>query len=674
MRHVSLSEPQQLTQRWKVLYQRKQAEADAARLLDPWRHMLTDQLADVIWEDVPENFAQRLVTKTDISSVTDTNVAMLSGRRPKITVTPLDAALLSDATAANALESIIYGFHHELSRDRPVALQNEAAEWCVHRGYIVGRYIMLSPSERGEKTEEAAPLVDPETGETVPRQVVTDPGRFPIEVFLPDPHDCVWVHGRDGRVIEYIHQTSFTWDTICDMYPDIYEHAEFRRQFEEGVTDSLLNSEIEVLDYWNNDENAIVIDGKFYKKPTKHHYLCCPVIVEVARGKRVKRDDAKLPRFEGTPFCAAMLESIRQASWASSVLASNLDEVGIAKLVMEGIDPRPNVSPWWGLNSAGKLDFQFKAELGPNGRVIPTFGNEKLKYLEPPQIVGVWQEFKQDRLRDAQLVSYAESILSGAQQIELSGYAYAQIKQACIARLEPYRACLDRFHSRLYEALVALLVVRWDIGDAQLALTYVQGGQGKSLTVSREQLRQIRSVEFLVIPDVPTDQEKEWNALFQAMTVGALSQRTVIEKMGIVDNPDAELERMAFEEVARNDPTIKMALAKRYMKRNGLDQEMNELQAPAPQQPQALGPGAASMQQQPPAQAQLQQQQPAQQPVQPGALQPAPEQAPQGGIPPEVMQLAQQLQQQQPELQNVPVEQIALAIMQQASQQQGVQA
>lgn len=563
------------------------------RDLDPWRHYLVDQLEDQIrGPKTPQSAWFKTIAKPDIASVTTTVVSFLSGRDPVIMVQPKSPDSLMHANAADLFERLGAAIWHQLDKDREDTLLSEITEHIVHRGACVVKVLWLSPEERGEVREEV-PLegVDPVLsldGDNLVEDVLTEervvePGTFPILVQVIDPLECVWVRGKDGRTTEFAHVCQSTWDEICDNFPDIEDHPDFKGQ----ITLQSLDSSVEVIDYWDETVNATIVNGTLYKL-AEHGYPCIPVVVELAKPRQVPVAPGAKTRYqrEGTPFCLPMLEPIRNLSWSESVVASYLNETVYATLKHRRIKSDGS-SPYFVVATdgpdKGKKIYRNLVEIGPGQQVMPLFDDEDLEYVQPPPIVQVAAHFQDKMARDAQVNSFHEGILTGMAPAGPSGVSVIQQRVATIARMEPYRMGGDRTVTRTLQMVVKVALYNWDYGDAKLVLDDLIGLDENDPEggITKELLEAIGPIQARVQAEVPTNEEQERAFFMQALSQNTVSRKTVINKLNIAQDADREMERIAFEMLAFSDEQFLRALAMEHAYKSGL----MERPAGAPAQP-----------------------------------------------------------------------------------------
>ncbi len=657
---VQVSNESDVLARLSALESRFAPQRFMQRELDPWRHMDMRLTEAEIWRNVPENARRRTIMKPDIASVTNTLVAFLSGRRPKVRTRPKNPLALKQIDRANANERVGLALFDTIDRIGPSSLLAQMAESVVHRGELVIRVLWLSPEERGEEREtlEPDPNVIEITGEPpAPEEIITKEGRFPLLVQVLDPVECSYTLGQDDRLVEFVHRYWTTWSGVADAFPGIRDKDTFRNRF----NISSLDTAVEVIDYWTEDEHCILVDRAVYQEPTPHHYPRIPVIVEQVNPRPVQVNDTVTQRM-GTPFCWPMLEPTRHLSWADSMLATYLEEANFSTIKLRGINP--DRSPYMVKDpKGGPPQFQFALGLGPGNRVVPLFESEDLEYMTTPPIVAPMQDFRQSRSRDSSLTSFPESILSGAQTMDISGYAFSQMKQAAMARVEPPRMSMDRGASRTMTLCNDIIVAWWDLGDVPLVLTELvttkDGLDTQTVELTKEDFLSVASIEVTIDPEVPINEEQEKTLIFQAHSQGLMSDLTAIERLGYVQDASAEIERVTFEQVAKQNPQIQLAVALKYMKNNDIE--------PAPQPAQAAAPGVAPGPASPPSPSPFP---PAASPAGPAAGVPSPASAVGPGGPPIDPAMIAQAKQQFPQLANLPDEQVAQIIMQAMQQQQ----
>ena len=602
------------------------------RAVDDWRHLNVGALEQRVWGGVKENEKtrnkRRTIITTHIAATTDTVVAFLSSKKPRITTMPRDPRRLSDIDTANANERIHDLVWQTIDRDRPVSLLRAITEYNTNRGVIVLKGIWLSPEERGEVRRTIAPPDDL----AVEYEETVVPGGFPLLVEALDPLDCFWTLGRDDLCIEFAHEQTFPWEIVCDMFPDIYDHPDFKSQLSTGL--AINGGTCKVVDYWTTERNIILIDGRIYKN-AEHRYGEVPFIVELT-DPRVLRNGAGPVEKVGVPFCYDMVNPATHLSWAESLSASHLNNTAIGLMEHAGIDP--HISPYFGL-AEGDTEPSYKmiVDYGPDGVIVPTFYGERLRYVNPPRIVDVLEVYKQSRVRDLSLVSFPESILSGAQVADVSGYAYAQMKQAAMARVEGPRMAGDRALSRLMNMLNRIVVKNWDYLDDETMILFGINERGKdtAIEVTVEDFENSGPVRVELQPEIPINKEQEEALILQKVSVGLLSKLTAMEMLGDVQDPSAEMKRIYFEKFSEQDLNTMLAVVHQYMQDNNLTQ-MQPRQQPQPD-PNALDsmPPGVGMTGEPGApQPSVPPEEPASGGMQSSSMQPSPE-----DIPPEFIEM-----------------------------------
>jgi len=651
--------------RMTALRARRSTTIQRMRDLDPWRWLDLLDVIPLIWDNAPENAPQHTVMKPDIASVTDAAISMFIAKEPTIRAAPRNTIRLASLDAANEVERVVRALWRTVDRFRPKPLLAESTDHDIHRGELVGMALWLSPEERGEERTEVpsdeyllganVTRLFPDEETLPPTERITTPGRFPLWLRIFDPAECYFTLGADERVIEFAHEYTDTWLGLADAFPDIVNKEYFRGKYENV---SQLDNAVRVIDYWTETHHAILIDDQLYKAPTEHKYPRLPVVVRLANA-RTKRDSRNVNRHSGTPLCQKMLPSVIKMSKADSLSESYLEEAALFGIEHSGIEP--GKSPYVIKNKDGEWEYTGVIH-GRGGRMNPAFFNERFRPIEPPPVVPMLQEYKLSRQRDAALVSFPEPMLSGAQQVDISGYAYSQIKQIPMAKLEPYKLALDGFLSDLLSLCVEVIVRWWDLpGDIPLVLTEAvygtgQQGQQQNLPVTKAAFEMIGAIEVEVNPEVPVNEEAEKTLLFQARATRGISQLTFVDRLGYAEDASAEIERMDFEDMRDMDPTIKMAGAQNYMKKNNLIQATPRQPAAAAAPPgmPGTGPPGAPVPPSTPA---------GPSPTAASAVGPQPSGLAPGGMPitPELIARAKQ---DFPELARMPDEQVAMLLTQ----------
>ncbi len=577
--------------RWTNLQSRFRRWHKLMEDLDPWRHLDRPRLFAAIWKDNPPTIPRMdrwTVVKPDICSVTDTVTSFLTARRPKIMITPRNNTMQSQADQANLIERIGYAVHDTIDRERMQSLNSELGEFNIHRGAMVTKVLWLSPEERGDETEDvptdvSAQLLDLDAPMPT-EQITTQQGTFPVYVENVDPLECVWTIGRGGRVTEFIHHYKAPYDYLCDIFPDLHEHA----QFKDTAFSTMGNNPIEVYDYWTDEINAIVIAGKFYKKPAEHSYGKIPFVITLSKPRTHRYHDKGTSTTEGTPFCSSMLEPVRHLSWAESLEAAHLEFALHHVVVLENVDPDDSMHVTADENN--QLVFDMAIDNKPGGSLVYTsankHGGERLRQPLGANPAPLVQEYKATRQRDAALTSFQEGILTGAYNIDLSGVSVAQQKQAAMARVAPYEVAQNEHLSKVYTHVFELFQNEWDQSeDAELTLIDLLGQKDQpeqEHRVSKAHFDAVGSVRVTINLEVPTNREQEWTLMFQGNAQGFMSQREVIEAMGLSEDPTATIEQIIYERYIQQDPAMQAAIAMKVAKRNNIQALQPKPQTPDP--------------------------------------------------------------------------------------------
>jgi hypothetical protein len=600
VRHNFVKTDADVTTRVGALHRRFDVKHRDWLQLDAWRHMDDTVLESEIWGGMPEDMRRFTVVKTDIAAITDTGVAFLVGDDPIVETLPLSPGIVADEDRANELERVGEALLRKLDEDRSIPLFEEGAEFVFHRGHLVGQALVLDPDQRGEeRVKIQAPLGLAPDGVVVPdREEIVREGSFPLLLRQLDPAECFWTLGGKHQVVEFLHEYQTTLASALDLFPDILTKPQFASLT--GV--SALDNVLTIRDYWDETINAIFINDIAYKHPTAHGYDALPFVVELAhiqtRDTKGSNQNGIGAREQwGVPFCQPILQHVRMASWADSITAPYLELIAYATLKHKGLDPRPGQSPSVDLDDDGNPIYTGGADLSPGG-IMALFGSEDADYLRPPEIVATLQEFKQQRSRDIQLLTFAEAILTGVYQVDaLSSLSVSQQKQAAMARLQPYAMAMNRFYSRLLTLGFNMLRVEWDRGDVALQLATLVGDNPKPVELTPQLLDRIGAIRVQVKPKVPVNPEAENQALYHGLTLDVYTLREVQERVGVQD-PSGSLKRRVFEKQALNNPDFMNAIAWEYANDQGIfskNNPYNQQAAPPPPPPMAPGPAEGAL-------------------------------------------------------------------------------
>lgn len=598
-----------ITQRLETLRPRFDREHQMMRRLDRWRYLLYDEIADEVWEGVPPEERGETIAKPEINAVTDTLVAVTSSKSPSISIRQKNAIAQSGFNAGNFNERIGHAIFHEINRRREESLLAEGPEYMFHRGKGVLKVLWLSPEERGEVRqrlpEGALAVGGGEELLTDALERITEDGVFPAYMELLDPVNCFYTtNPLTGETTEMIHEFYTTWDAVRDMFPDIGENPEFKDIDQRARFN---NGSVRVIDYWNATYNAILVNNNFYKEPTEHHYPWVPFVVQSGRMRQRNLKNNTTYR-ESIPFCDPMYKSVRDLSWAISLLATYMKEIGMAKLVHYGL-PNDGSSPWY---SAVKdadgvfhdIDYRMEIDNSPSGRIVPLFVNsvggsviqERLEYLRPPDMVAHWQAFAAERGADVEIVSFGRAFLSGVMTADLSGYSVSLQRQLSMARIEPYILALNRMFSRGLHMIFELIARELEREGRSDVPLIIQGLVNEPDTeITAEQAANVGVVDFQFRPEIPNDRESEAGLVMQQYQAGLASPVTAIDALGYVQDATREFDNIIASQEAMSNPILRKAIARKWAIDNGYVQQddptdmalQNEIEALRAQQAQA---------------------------------------------------------------------------------------
>lgn len=556
--------------------------------LDAWRSMDRDAVEEEIWKGVAQNSRRWTIMKSDIAAIDATTVAFMVGDGIDVTAEPKDVTSLFASDNANVLERLGTGVWDYLDAPRAIPLLPKIVMHAVARGHICLKHVWLSPGERGEVREPVELQVGWQIpGRELPVEALyrtTAEGAPAVLFEAVDPAEVYWNLGKNDRVIEVVHEFRVTYSQLCDIYPDVAK----REQFQSYASAQGYDTPLTVVDYWNEEINAIAVEGQEYKAPAKHGYGRCPWTIELINPQLRRHGNPETTSWWGQPFSLPVLEHVRSLSWADSISATYMEGLAFALLKHRGIDPRIGASPWIEVNpDTNKPEYIAEFDASPDARVVPLYGAEDLDYLQPPRLVDMLQEFKAARQRDIQLITYAEGILTGVYKLDLSGVSVSQQKQAAMARLGPIQLGIDRACTRALTAVFELYETEWD-RVSPIVMEILQGGEPTPVEITREHFASIRKVTVKTRPKVPINPEAEMSFMLQALQYDVFTLRDVQEKAGVKD-PTAAIKQRAFEKLALQDPEFIRMLALQRAKEQGYELPG---QPPAPAG-SAAGPPAA---------------------------------------------------------------------------------
>lgn len=539
--------------------------------LDAWRTMDVAALENDVWDDLPQNARRRTVAKTDIAAITDTGAAFLIGDEPNYTTIPSNPSSLRVLDEANQVERLADALVMKINEHRPFPLMHAGAEFTMHRGHLVTRRLMLTPEQRGEAREDSVPLVDGiAPGFEQPIERITKEGRFPIQVDHLDPAECYWTLDPFGECIEFYHEYETQFSAAAEMFPQLMHSPKFASYRTAGS----YQSKVKVGDYWNSTHNCVLVNDIDAKPLAEHHYTVFPFVIDMA--KPVMDDSSNPPAWWGTPFCAPVLEHVILASWADSIIQPYLEIIAYATLVHRGISAQPGKSPYVGVDpETGKPNYLGVADHGPGKEILPGFDDEIWEYLRPPEIVQVLQEFKAQRIRDIQLLTFAEPILTGVYQVgPLSGLSVSQQKVAAMQRLVPRAECMSRHYSRVYSGVVQMLKDEWDRGGNAIVVDLLSDVSATRVQITPQLLDSVAGIEVHMQPKIPVNEQAERQMEMEGVAQNIYSLRSAQERMGVKD-PAWEFRQRAYEINAMSNPQMLNAISWEHGVSEGLISKEN---------------------------------------------------------------------------------------------------
>lgn len=589
-----------ITSRLEVLRPRFDREHQMMRRLDRWRYLLYEEIADEVWEGVPAEERGETIAKPEINAVTDTLVAVSTSKSPSIAIRQKNSVAQAGFNTGNLNERIGHAIFHEVNRRREESLLAEGPEYMYHRGKGILKVLWLSPEERGEERralpEGAQSFAGNDLGPLTDQNEEVTEGVFPAFMELLDPVNCFYTtNPLTGETTEMLHEFYTTWDAIRDMFPDIGDLPKFK---DIGALARTNNGSVRVIDYWNGTYNAIIVNNQWYKQPTEHLYPWVPFVVQSGRLRQRNLKNNTIYR-ESVPFCEPMWKSVRDLSWALSLLATYMKEIGMAKLMHTGI-PTDGSSPWFAAqrDSDGVFhdtDYRLVLDNSPSGRIVPLFFHaqsgvqERLEYARPPDMVVHWQAFAAERGADVEIVSFGRAFLSGVMTADLSGYSVSLQRQLSMARIEPYIMALNRLFSRGMHMIFELIARELEREGRSDVPLIIQGLVNEPDTeITAQQAANVGVVDFQFRPEIPNDRESEAGLVMQQYQSGLASPVTAIDALGYVQDATREFENIIASQEARSNPIMRKAIARKWARDNGYFEENDPADMAMQQEIEAL--------------------------------------------------------------------------------------
>lgn len=547
-----------------------------------WSVLNLQMLEREIWGDAQTNAKHKTVYQVEIAATIDTATSFYSSERPNITVIPLNPDL-PDFEVSNYSERVGMGHADTIDRERGTSIQSEASKSQFIFGASFIKSTWLSPDARGEvrvtrPLEQAqANPADPVSallaqggaqpaGELPPQQeeLILDEGRYPLRKEVLDPRACMYELNPWHEPEIFVHKYRLSWAQIRDAFPDIVDDE----QFKEAA--SVTGNGVEVVDFWTRTHNAILVNNKLYKRPTKHLYPRLPVAVSLADAQEYGTlDGASI--LVGRPFCQHMLESCRQMSWAMSMHATHLEEAVFHLVKHTGIKPD---SPY--LKEPEDPDdpmiYTPIVRRGTDQRIFPLPEGEDLRYMEPPPISQVLMSYIDKMSQNMSMTGFSPGILSGMAPAGTSGAGAYQITLATRARMEPYRIALERGLAQSLMLDFAIMARWWDYGDQPITIMRI----AQAANVSKQQqitftdIANVGTVIVKIDPRIRVASDSEIQLMLQAHAQGLMSDLTLINMLAYAQDPDMELKRIAFERMAKTNEQYNAALAQQYAQENGI--------------------------------------------------------------------------------------------------------
>jgi hypothetical protein len=620
--------PEYVKRRWFDIAPRFTDEWNRMELCEAWRSLNLLYLKHYIWAGVAaQDWGKITIVKNTVSAVVSSAVALANSPEPSISVKMRNRVSPAQREVANFDRRAVLGIRAEINNARPVPWEDEVTDHIFVRAVGIVKHAYLDPVERGERrvpvtaddaTELSQQRIVTETdagGAPVSQQYIEDDGEFPICIDVLDPLDCVYILGPGKRGLKLmIHAQRATADDVLAIYPDAAGKIKALANADDLTSTTL----VDVLDYWDEEQHAVVIADEFYYPPTPHGLKRLPFEVErVAEqtlrfngrgGQFVELPTGELGRASAqsgvskiaTPFPWPMIDDVTKASFAESLLASKLPEMANSPIIHHGISTGETgpASPYFRKvkytdgNYSQVPVYRFRGDKTAGGRPIwPLFNQENMFPLNPTPIADHLAIFMQQRNADLEISGMNAELLSGRIRSEPSGFSVNQQIQLTSARMNPYVGGRNRLVGRVYTGVFRDLDENWDRGNAPFILTTLTGQE--DIEITRDMAENVSEVLYSVENIFPRDTDGERQAAFQALSQGVKSKMQVMDLLGD-ESPLDTMKQIAWEMMASQDYRFIESLATERHRELGFGDlaPSPEAQAAAAQQ-QAMGAAPA---------------------------------------------------------------------------------
>lgn len=507
------------------------------------------------------------VVKSNIRAAEKTAIAMLAGGDPTFRVSysadqvglPNEGAgtQRTGPNAANG-EKIARAIFHMIDRQSEIDLLYEPVMRAIRQGEVLFQYGWLGAEDRGatngkksdqtgtsattgtsnsqgnlssvattEPTGASGNAVDSgATGNVGQGNGPGVPARFPLFIRVHDKLKVFYELGPFGDALEVYHEYTTTASQAYAEFPD-WPLGE----------DTAPETRVRVVDAWVGAYHSVTIDDAVVIDAVPHGYGDYPpFVIERCAVEDVAEDageEGSVAVMAGMPFAYDMMTAFKEASIASSLKRAILEHSAIGA--------------WWIKNASTQRQTRSEngapgatIKLGPGTLTIPYPGEEIIPFAVAPLPPAV-ESYLTEAESEMAALSFSPALLKGEMPGDPSGYSIEQVRQAAMARLNPYKSSISRAFSRLWEKLFYVLAQNWapEWGES-LVVQGTQKGSVFSMAVTPEMLDPAPDhVEVELIPMLPQNKIAMRQSLGMQVQQGT---KDILTAMAEDDIPDPQLE------------------------------------------------------------------------------------------------------------------------------------
>lgn len=508
------------------------------------------------------------VVKSSIRAAEKTAIAMLAGGDPTFRVSysadqvglPNEGAgtQKTGPNAANG-EKIARAIFHMIDRQSEIDLHYEPVMRAIRQGEVIFQYGWLGAEDRGASNSKGAnqagtsanagtganqgnvPPVGATNGGTNGGNATNGgatasnvgqgngpgvPARFPLFIRVHDKLKVLYELSPFGDALEVYHEYTTTASQAFAEFPE----------WVQGET-TAPEIRVRVVDAWVGAYHSVTIDDAIVIDAAPHGYGDYPpFVIERCAVEDVAEDageEGSVAIMAGVPFAYDMMTAFKEASIAASLKRAILEHSAIGA--------------WWikNANAARQSRSENGApgatiKLGPGTLTIPYPGEEILPFAVAPLPPAV-ESYLNEAESEMAALSFSPALLRGEMPGDPSGYSIEQVRQAAMARLNPYKSSISRAFSRLWEKLFYVLAQNWAPEWGQsLTVQGTQKGSVFSMAVTPEMLDPAPDhVEVELIPMLPQNKIAMRQSLGMQVQQGT---KDILTAMAEDDIPDPQLE------------------------------------------------------------------------------------------------------------------------------------